>query len=41
MSIVDALDHEARTQAACMMTNDFERAYEAFVARTQPVFRGD
>lgn len=41
MSVADALEHEARSQASCMMTNDFERAYEAFVARTQPVFKGD
>jgi hypothetical protein len=28
-------------QAECMMTNDFERAYEAFVNKTKPVFEGN
>jgi hypothetical protein len=41
MSIPDALAHEARAQAVCMMTNDFERAYRAFVAKEAPEFRGD
>ena len=41
MSIDDALSHEAQAQAVCMMSNDFERAYRAFVAREKPVFRGD
>lgn len=37
----DAIDAEARAQAACMHTNDFRRAYEAFVAKRPPEFRGD
>ena len=41
MPIDEALDYEAKMQAECMMTNDFERAYEAFVARTTPEFKGD
>jgi enoyl-CoA hydratase/carnithine racemase len=41
MSIDDAIDHEAQAQAVCMTTNDFERAYRAFVAKTQPRFEGD
>lgn len=41
MSIDDAISHEARAQAVCMMTNDFERAYRAFVAKETPSFRGD
>jgi enoyl-CoA hydratase/carnithine racemase len=36
-----AIDHEAKAQAACMRTDDFERAYRAFVARETPVFRGE
>jgi hypothetical protein len=28
-------------QAECMMTNDFERAYTAFVAKTKPEFEGN
>lgn len=41
MSIDDAIDHEAKTQALCMHTRDFERAYRAFVARETPHFEGD
>jgi enoyl-CoA hydratase/carnithine racemase len=41
MPVDDAITHEARMQAECMMTNDFERAYEAFVAKETPRFQGD
>jgi enoyl-CoA hydratase/carnithine racemase len=41
MSIDDAISHEAKAQAVCMLTRDFERAYRAFVAKEQPEFRGD
>ncbi len=41
MSLEEALAAEALTQAACMQTNDFRRAYEAFVERRAPVFEGD
>ena len=41
MEIDEAIDFEARMQAECMMTNDFERAYEAFVNKTKPVFEGN
>jgi enoyl-CoA hydratase/carnithine racemase len=41
MDIDSALDYEARMQAECMMTNDFERAYDAFVKKTKPKFQGD
>jgi enoyl-CoA hydratase/carnithine racemase len=41
MSINDALDYEARMQAKCMMTEDFERAYRAFMEKKQPVFEGN
>jgi enoyl-CoA hydratase/carnithine racemase len=41
MSVEAAIDAEAHAQAACMRTNDFVRAYRAFVARTPPVFEGD
>ena len=41
MEIDEALDYEARMQAECMMTNDFERAYRAFVDKKAPEFRGD
>lgn len=32
---------EAQAQAICMATNDFHRAYHAFVAKQTPVFQGD
>jgi enoyl-CoA hydratase/carnithine racemase len=41
MSIDDAIDAEAEAQAVCMQTKDFHRAYEAFVARRTPEFKGD
>jgi enoyl-CoA hydratase/carnithine racemase len=41
MAIDDAISHEASAQAVCMMTNDFERAYRAFVAKATPEFKGD
>jgi enoyl-CoA hydratase/carnithine racemase len=36
-----AIDAEARAQAACMETNDFRRAYKAFVEKRAPEFHGD
>ena len=41
VGIEQALDMEAEAQAECMQTHDFKRAYQAFVAKHQPVFRGD
>ncbi|MEE9454889.1 MAG: enoyl-CoA hydratase family protein [Paracoccaceae bacterium] len=41
MSIEQAIEAEAQTQAICMQTNDFRRAYEAFIAKEKPVFEGD
>jgi len=41
MSIDDAISHEAKAQAVCMTTGDFERAYRAFVEKRPPAFRGD
>lgn len=32
---------EAEAQAICMQTRDFERAYEAFVNKHKPEFKGD
>jgi enoyl-CoA hydratase/carnithine racemase len=37
----EAVDAEARAQAACMQSKDFRRAYEAFIAKSAPEFRGD
>ena len=41
MSIEEALEAEAQAQAICMAIQDFHRAYEAFVAKQKPVFKGD
>jgi enoyl-CoA hydratase/carnithine racemase len=41
MSIEQAIEAEAQAQALCMLTQDFSRAYHAFVARQKPVFQGD
>lgn len=41
MSIDDALEAEAQAQAICMQTEDFRRAYRAFVAKTKPSFEGN
>ena len=41
MGVDEAIEAEAQAQAICMMTNDFHRAYHAFVARQKPVFEGD
>jgi len=41
MGIEQALESEAQAQALCMQTRDFERAYNAFVAKETPVFQGD
>ncbi|MGB0631285.1 MAG: enoyl-CoA hydratase-related protein, partial [Alphaproteobacteria bacterium] len=41
MSVEDAITSEAEAQAICMQTQDFQRAYDAFVAKQKPVFQGD
>ncbi|WP_430469646.1 enoyl-CoA hydratase family protein [Thalassospira lucentensis] len=41
MSIEQAIESEAQAQAICMQTEDFNRAYTAFVAKQKPVFEGD
>jgi len=41
MSLDQAIEAEAQAQAICMQTRDFERAYNAFVAKEKPVFEGD
>ena len=41
MSLDMAIEAEAQAQAICMATKDFERAYNAFVAKQQPVFEGN
>jgi enoyl-CoA hydratase/carnithine racemase len=41
MGVDQAIDAEAEAQAACMTTNDFHRAYHAFVNKQKPEFKGD
>jgi enoyl-CoA hydratase/carnithine racemase len=41
MGVDEAIEAEAQSQAICMMTNDFHRAYHAFVAKQKPAFEGD
>jgi enoyl-CoA hydratase/carnithine racemase len=41
MSVDQAIEAEAQAQALCMLTGDFERAYQAFVAKQKPVFEGN
>ncbi len=41
MGVDEAIEAEAQAQAICMATNDFHRAYHAFVAKQKPEFEGD
>jgi enoyl-CoA hydratase/carnithine racemase len=41
LSVDAAIDAEAEAQAVCMETQDFHRAYHAFVAKQKPKFEGD
>jgi enoyl-CoA hydratase/carnithine racemase len=41
MSLEQAIEAEAQAQAICMQTQDFARAYHAFVAKEKPVFEGN
>jgi enoyl-CoA hydratase/carnithine racemase len=41
MGIEQAIEAEAVAQALCMQTQDFKRAYEAFVKKQKPVFEGN
>jgi enoyl-CoA hydratase/carnithine racemase len=41
MGLDEAIEAEAQAQAMCMATKDFTRAYEAFVGKQKPVFKGD
>jgi len=40
MSLDTAIEAEAQAQAICMQTEDFKRAYDAFIAKEKPVFEG-
>lgn len=41
MTIEQAIEAEAQAQALCMLTEDFSRAYHAFVAKQKPKFEGN
>ncbi|MBS0434117.1 MAG: enoyl-CoA hydratase family protein [Proteobacteria bacterium] len=41
MGVDEAIESEAQAQAICMATQDFRRAYEAFVDKRKPEFQGD
>ncbi|MEH6402904.1 MAG: enoyl-CoA hydratase family protein [Sneathiella sp.] len=41
MGLEQAIEAEAQAQAICMQTQDFHRAYHAFVAKDKPVFEGN
>src|SRR5262249_16546309 len=41
MPLDEAIEAEAQAQAICMQTQDFRRAYEAFVAKGKPKFEGN
>jgi enoyl-CoA hydratase/carnithine racemase len=41
MGVDEAIEAEAQAQAICMATNDFHRAYHAFVNKKKPEFKGD
>ncbi|WP_322998572.1 enoyl-CoA hydratase family protein [Castellaniella sp.] len=41
MTIDQAIEAEAQAQAICMLTQDFSRAYHAFVDKQKPRFQGD
>ncbi|WP_369431762.1 enoyl-CoA hydratase family protein [Shinella lacus] len=41
MGIDQLIEAEAQAQAICMATGDFRRAFEAFAAKTKPVFEGN
>jgi enoyl-CoA hydratase/carnithine racemase len=41
MTIEQAIEAEAQAQAICMLTEDFSRAYRAFVAKQKPKFEGN
>jgi enoyl-CoA hydratase/carnithine racemase len=41
MALDQAIEAEAQAQAICMKTEDFRRAYDAFVSKRKPAFSGD
>ena len=41
MNLDEFIEAEAQAQAICMQTRDYKRAYDAFVKKERPVFKGD
>jgi enoyl-CoA hydratase/carnithine racemase len=41
MSVDQAIEAEAQAQALCMQSQDFQRAFSAFVAKRKPEFKGN
>lgn len=41
MTLEQAIEAEAQAQALCMLTQDYNRAYTAFVAKQKPKFEGN
>jgi enoyl-CoA hydratase/carnithine racemase len=41
LGIDESIEVEAEAQSICMQTQDFARAYRAFVAKQRPVFEGN
>jgi enoyl-CoA hydratase/carnithine racemase len=41
LDVESAIEAEAQAQAECMRTEDFQRAYRAFVAKEPPTFKGN
>lgn len=41
MSIEQAIESEAQAQAICMQTQDFKRAFDGFLNKQKPSFKGD
>ncbi len=41
MGVDEAIEAEAEMQAICMQTNDFHRAYHAFLSKEKPAFEGN
>ena len=41
MGLEEAIEAEAQAQAICMQTEDFRRAYRAFLEKQMPKFEGN
>ena len=41
MGMDEFIEAEAQAQAICMQTQDFKRAYNAFISKEKPIFEGN